>query len=94
MGEPVSIIELARQMIRLAGLRPDEDIQIENIGLRPGERLDERLHDDAESRSSGHPSISVLEPKITLEWEQLHADVDDLAAAVGTVRRDRRRPAC
>ena len=67
MGEPVSIIDLARQMIRLAGLRPDHDIAIEIIGLRPGERLQERLHDDAEIlRPGDHPSISGLEPKITL----------------------------
>ena len=41
MGKPVTIIELARQMIRLAGHRPDEDIQIEIVGTRPGERLHE-----------------------------------------------------
>ena len=83
MGEPVSILDLARQMIRLAGLRPEHDIPISYIGLRPGERMEEQLHDDAEIlRPGDHPSISVLEPKITLEWEQLHADVDDLAAAV------------
>jgi FlaA1/EpsC-like NDP-sugar epimerase/dTDP-4-amino-4,6-dideoxygalactose transaminase len=83
MGEPVSILDLAKQMIRLAGLRPEHDIPIEFIGLRAGERMEERLHDDAEIlRPGDHPSISVLEPKITLEWEQLHADVEDLAAAV------------
>ena len=43
MGKPVRIIELARQMIRLAGHRPDEDIQIEIVGTRPGERLHESL---------------------------------------------------
>ena len=85
MGEPVSILDLAKQMIRLAGLRPDQDIAIEYIGLRAGERMEERLHDDAEIlRPGGHPSISVLEPKITLEWEQLHADIEDLAVAVPT----------
>ena len=45
MGEPVSILDLARQMIRLAGLRPEHDIPISYIGLRPGERMEERLHD-------------------------------------------------
>ncbi len=83
MGEPVAILDLARQMIRLAGLRPEHDIPISYIGLRPGERMEERLHDEAEIlRAGDHPSISVLEPKLTLQWEQLHADVDDLASCV------------
>ena len=38
MGQPIKIIDLARQIIMLAGLRPDEDIKIEITGLRPGEK--------------------------------------------------------
>jgi FlaA1/EpsC-like NDP-sugar epimerase len=45
MGEPVLIVELARQMIRLSGLEPDRDIAIEITGARPGEKLDEELFD-------------------------------------------------
>jgi FlaA1/EpsC-like NDP-sugar epimerase/dTDP-4-amino-4,6-dideoxygalactose transaminase len=48
MGDPASILGLARQMIRLAGLRPDDDIPIQITGIRPGERLHERLYDEAE----------------------------------------------
>jgi FlaA1/EpsC-like NDP-sugar epimerase len=43
MGEPVEIMQLARDMIELSGLRPDKDIAIEVIGRRPGEKLDEEL---------------------------------------------------
>ena len=79
MGEPASIIRLARQMIRLAGLRPDDDIPIEITGPRPGERLHERLHDEAEEHGpAAHPSISVLRPKLTLEWCHLVQAMDDL----------------
>jgi O-antigen biosynthesis protein WbqV len=43
MGEPVKILDLARRMIRLAGLEPDRDVDILVTGLRPGERLKEVL---------------------------------------------------
>src|SRR4029453_13208372 len=72
MGEPASILGLARQMIRLAGLRPDDDIPIQITGPRAGERLPERLHDEAEEHEpADHPSISVLRPKLTLDWQHL-----------------------
>ena len=49
MGEPVRIDHLARQMIQLHGLRPDQDIAIEYVGLRPGEKLFEEIFYDAET---------------------------------------------
>ena len=48
MGEPVRIRDLAEQMIRFYGLEPEEDIGIEYVGIRPGERLDEKLWWDSE----------------------------------------------
>ena len=77
MGQPVKIIELARQMIRLAGHRPDEDIKIEIVGTRPGERLREYLHDDAEIvEPTWHPSIRSLTPKIPTDPARLSYFLD------------------
>ena len=49
MGEPVSIVDLARNMIRLSGKEPDKDIAIEFTGVRPGEKLHEELWGDGET---------------------------------------------
>jgi FlaA1/EpsC-like NDP-sugar epimerase len=49
MGSPVKIVDLARQMIELSGLKPDEDIQIEFTGIRPGEKLFEEVRHRGEN---------------------------------------------
>jgi FlaA1/EpsC-like NDP-sugar epimerase len=60
MGEPVKIIDLARKMIKLAGLIPGKDIQIEYSGLRPGEKLyEELLSKDEESIPTHHKKIMI-----------------------------------
>ena len=50
MGEPIRIIDIARRMIKLSGLKPDTDIEIKIVGLRPGEKLYEELFDTSEKR--------------------------------------------
>jgi FlaA1/EpsC-like NDP-sugar epimerase len=58
MGEPVSIYELAKNMIRLSGKRPEEDIPIRVTGVRPGEKLHEVLWNDDEAHEpTPHPKI-------------------------------------
>jgi FlaA1/EpsC-like NDP-sugar epimerase len=58
MGEPVQIVELARNMIRLSGKEPDRDIEIVFIGARPGEKLHEELWSDDEAvTATGHAKI-------------------------------------
>ena len=60
MGEPVKIYDLARRMILLAGLKPDEDIKIVETGLRPGEKLYEELLNDKEKTiPTGNKKIMI-----------------------------------
>ena len=60
MGEPVRIVDLARDMIRLSGLRVGEDIEIQFSGVRPGEKLFEELHITGETHvPTTHPKIVI-----------------------------------
>lgn len=65
MGDPVKIIDLAEKMIRLSGLDPYKDIEIEFIGLRPGEKLyEELLTDDSKTLPTHHPKIMIAHQTI------------------------------
>ena len=81
MGEPVKIVDLALNLIQLSGLIPDEDIKIELIGLRPGEKLFEELLTEKErSRvlgDSGHKKIFIAETE-EVDEEKLEKDVREL----------------
>jgi FlaA1/EpsC-like NDP-sugar epimerase len=62
MGNPVKIVDLARKMIRLSGLKPDKDIKIEYTGLRPGEKLFEELLFTTENTlNTYHPRITIAQ---------------------------------
>jgi FlaA1/EpsC-like NDP-sugar epimerase len=64
MGEPVRIVDLARQMIRLSGLAED-DIRIEYTGLRPGEKLyEEPLADAERTLPTPHPKLRVAQARL------------------------------
>jgi FlaA1/EpsC-like NDP-sugar epimerase len=66
MGQPVRIQDLARQMIRLAGLRPDKDVKIAFTGLRPGEKLyEEVLHGDETTVPTPQDGILLAAPRVT-----------------------------
>lgn len=86
MGEPVRIVDLARNMIRLAGLRPDEDIKIAFTGMRPGEKLFEELfHGHEQPVPSGHEGLLMVTPR-TAELRAMSAAMDELAAAPDDAR--------
>ena len=66
MGRPIRIVDLARQMIRLCGYRPDDDIGIEFIGLRPGEKLYEEVaYGDEVVEHTRSQSVLKLRPRAT-----------------------------
>lgn len=65
MGQPVKIIDMARQMIELSGYKPEIDIEIKITGLRPGEKLFEELrHTDESHEPTEHPRIFKLKSEL------------------------------
>jgi FlaA1/EpsC-like NDP-sugar epimerase len=104
MGEPVKIIDLARDMIRLSGLEPERDIAIEVIGPRPGEKLHEELFNPYE-RPQPTPAQKIMRaehPRLDPAWEQetfdqvnwlvLDGDAAALAAKVSELAAVRQVP--
>jgi FlaA1/EpsC-like NDP-sugar epimerase len=82
MGEPVKIRYLAEQMIRLSGHEPGEDIAIQYIGLRPGEKLYEELFYDSESLvATCHPKIRIARGGADLATSSLVEAIDTLEQA-------------
>jgi FlaA1/EpsC-like NDP-sugar epimerase len=94
MGDPVKIIDLARNMIRLAGLEPEVDIGVEIIGRRPGEKIHEELFNPGE-RPEATPAeriVCAVRPPLEAAWvESAFARIEELAysgdaaALAGTV---------
>ena len=87
MGEPVRILDLAKQMVRLSGLslrdaqHPQGDIEIVCTGLRPGEKLYEELLIDAESEPTTHPLIYRATER-AIPPEQLWPQIEAMEAAI------------
>jgi FlaA1/EpsC-like NDP-sugar epimerase len=82
MGEPVKIVDLARQMIELSGFKPDEDIKIEFTGLRPGEKLfEEPIHEMENVEPTTHRMVRKLS-------NNRSNDHGDLVAELNSVYRE------
>jgi FlaA1/EpsC-like NDP-sugar epimerase len=78
MGEPVKIADMARRMIQLAGLIPDEQVKVVFAGLRPGEKLYEELLTDSEfTVPTRHPKIRIAKVR-RYEWNEVSTAVDQL----------------
>ncbi|MDP3392426.1 nucleoside-diphosphate sugar epimerase/dehydratase [Sediminibacterium sp.] len=84
MGQPVKIADLARKMVRLSGLVPDEDIKIEYSGLRPGEKLYEELLNNAENTLNTYHEKILIAKTRTIEYASLSIQIDGL---IGPAKR-------
>jgi len=88
MGDPVRILDLAHQMIRLAGKRPEEDIVVEFTGLRPGEKLQEELlHASEDLIPTSNPNLRLANPR-TSDLPLLQRALDELEDACRTGKHD------
>jgi FlaA1/EpsC-like NDP-sugar epimerase len=82
MGEPVLIVDLAKQMIRLAGLMPEEDIAITYTGLRPGEKLFEEIfHGSEELGETAQSGIFLAAPRVN-DLAEVKAEIAILAQTI------------
>jgi len=78
MGQPVRILDLARNLILLSGLRPNEDIKIEFTGARPGEKMYEELHTLTEGTlATGHEKIKAFQGG-TIPWDRMEQEIKKL----------------
>lgn len=78
MGEPVKIVDLATRMIKLAGLVPNEDIEIVFSGLRPGEKLyEELLNDDEKTIPTKHEKVMIAKVR-EYEYDEIKHKIEDL----------------
>ncbi len=78
MGQPVKIADLARKMIKLSGLEPEDDIKIEYSGLRPGEKLYEELLNNAENTMATYHEKILIAKTRTLEYDSLSLQIEAL----------------
>jgi FlaA1/EpsC-like NDP-sugar epimerase len=83
MGEPVRIVDLARNLIVLSGLQPDREIKIEFTGIRPGEKLHEELNlEDENLLSTSHEKIRSCVSVYSVDAEQITACLRSLEELV------------
>ena len=88
MGEPVKIVDLARELITLSGFRPGEDIKIDFINPRPGEKLFEELSIKGEDMQPTRHSKIAIWKNIPKDREKLHTSINELVNIAKTQNYD------
>ena len=88
MGKPVRIYDLARNMIKLSGFEPEVDIQIEEVGLRPGEKLYEELLMKNETLAKTENDMIFIEKDAPLSREAVGQKIEILCNAVKETEKD------
>ncbi|WP_430813460.1 polysaccharide biosynthesis protein [Carboxylicivirga sp. RSCT41] len=88
MGEPVKIVDLAKEMIRLSGLKVDEDIKIVYTGLRPGEKLYEELLATKENTKPTHHEKIMIAHVRKHNYTEVNRNLKELLVALGKEKNE------
>lgn len=89
MGQEIKILDLAKNLVTLSGLKIDKDITLEFIGLRPGERLSEDVVIELEgSKKTGHAKIYIVQAS-EVDSVKFHQDVEELEKLAEAMEEDR-----
>ena len=91
MGEPVKIVDLAKDMIRLMGLKAGEDIDIAYTGLRPGEKIHEELVSHTEEIEKTHHEKIMMVRTPLVDWPRYRGEIDELLNAINDLDSEKMR---